>query len=135
MREIKFRAWDKSSKVIREVSNINWFDELVYLDEKTSGEGVRRSLDDVDLMQFTGLLDKNGIEIYEGDILRCSRDYWDKTRNLVVEWHTDCWSLLNTDDPVGSEVMNHNSSFNVPEYEREVIGNIYENPELLEDKS
>jgi uncharacterized phage protein (TIGR01671 family) len=69
-REIKFRAWDKIDKIMRQVTCYNLYDEYVRLDEDNSGNSITRKIDDVILMQFTGLLDKNGKEIYEGDIVR-----------------------------------------------------------------
>lgn len=131
MREIKFRAWDtKNKEMVNDIWIAPHYGWLVMTDNDAMAERERPERNQWELMQFTGLYDKNGKEIYEGDILKCERDYWETPRNLVVEWNEDCWSLLKTDDPVDSEVLNHNSSFNVPEYQREVIGNIYENPEL-----
>jgi len=120
MREIKFKFWNKE---------VNRFENDHLLSRGVYQNPFERS--DLIACQFTGLYDCKGVPIYEGDILRCERDYWDSHRNLVVEWHTDCWSLLKVEDPVDSEVMRHDSSFDVPEYQREIIGNIYENPELL----
>ena len=131
MREIRFRVWDKKEKTMNYSAEGRIVDgRLIAFDLMIEW---RRNIysSEWELMQFTGLLDKNGKEIFEGDILKCERDYWETPRNLVVEWNEDCWALLKTDDPVDSEVLNHNSSFNVPEYYREVIGNIYENPELV----
>lgn len=64
MREIKFRAWEKNLKEIIPVNNINFERELI------NAESAWRMFNEIELMQFTGLTDKNDVEIYEGDILR-----------------------------------------------------------------
>ena len=69
----------------------------------------------VELMQFTGLLDKNGKEIYEGDILKYRGKLSFNDPPFVVEWQND--------DARWTEFYPSNNF--------EVIGNIYENPELL----
>nr|DAL75047.1 MAG TPA: YopX protein [Caudoviricetes sp.] len=113
----KFRAWDKEENKM-----INWGDLGFF---KNKNDEDLRVLDltyfppkfkNVKLMQSTGLKDINGTEIYEGDILKTS------IKNLVVEWVPKgaCWGI-------GCHYLFHY-------YETsEVIGNIYENPELLED--
>lgn len=72
-------------------------------------------------MQFTGLTDKNGKEIYEGDILRISKDLIEE-----VEW-IDENNWLGAKCPVNGWV-NHGSIYGE---DPEIIGNIYENPNLL----
>jgi uncharacterized phage protein (TIGR01671 family) len=79
MNTIKFRAWDKIDKKIKEVSCINWFDELVTMDEHPNGEYIIRNMSEVELMQYVGLIDKNGNPIFEGDTV--------KTNAKV---HSDC---------------------------------------------
>jgi uncharacterized phage protein (TIGR01671 family) len=81
---------------------------------------------DHELMQFTGLLDKNGKEIYEGDIVICINGH-----EGVVEWEkSDCCfnvtGYYNASNDYPSMAFMEGQPF-------EVIGNIYENPELLED--
>jgi len=73
------------------------------------------------LMQFTGLTDKNGKEIYEGDIVR----RWRSPVPKVVEWKTDRWVYT------GFNVSSNSKYGNT----LEVIGNIYQNPELLNPAS
>jgi len=107
-REIKFRAWDKESKKMWEVSAWHSTGGVHVRDSRlllTAGEYV--------LMQYTGLKDKNGKEIYEGDIF----NHPDFDEPTVVEYEPSSepypWSYWH--DPEESEI----------------IGNIYENKELL----
>lgn len=108
MRTIKFRAWDNSHSEMIDYSevrsNFGW-----YLDD-----------DDITLMQFTGLLDKNGKEIYEGDIL----GYWGKAAWLVgfVEGRF-CFIYEDGRKAFGLTKSSLQG--------KEIIGNIYQNPELL----
>jgi uncharacterized phage protein (TIGR01671 family) len=119
MREIKFRAWNISKKEMFYyglsnhgdfLPNINIYGKLTFLGTDYNDECY--------LMQYTGLKDKNGKEIYEGDILRVegadnpiNKVYWGE-----LGWELDRITL-----------------FTAREYRKEVIGNIYENPELLKE--
>lgn len=131
-REIKFRAWDKADKVMREVygllypkiSNHGNRDKFMVNMHCSDYEGSKaiilsdfeRPLDEVELMQFTGLLDKNGKEIYEGDIIETRVSGKSGSAIKAVIWNTKYCGFNIKDDE---------------ELEREIIGNIYENPELL----
>ena len=112
-REIKFRAWDKKEKKMI-------FDGLE--DETIFSFPYRDLSNNLILMQFTGLLDKNGKEIYEGDIVNYDNKSFHNGLNGLVEW-------------VGSGfyIAKHIPIFKIVEKFKdfEVIGNIYENPELL----
>jgi hypothetical protein len=123
MKEIKFRNWDKETKEMMYPSD----DWGVGSDGSPLffGEGGESGMDSwTVLMQYTGLKDKNGVEIYEGDILRVDwRDSRYPVHNIgPVEWDEDgaCWQLGEGGSPKIDA-----------KYNMEVIGNIYENPELL----
>jgi len=126
MREIKFRAWDKRNK--RMECNATIEGGLAYFEDRNETRGKRVSNL---IMQYTGLKDKNGNEIYEGDIVNALG-----VANMPYpEW------VYNP----GGEVKFGNGKYyirrerpyicqDLSEYlERnlEVIGNIWENPELL----
>lgn len=147
-REIKFRAWNKANKFMDTVWLIDWeHGQLAHRAHSVS------QLENCILMQYTGLKDKNGKEIYEGDIIKYSfRDVGDtNTRVLEIfndsvnfkmrEIFRDYW--LEKVDGVLELKHGHLTKYrdetqylmgiSVPEiYSYEVIGNIYENPELLE---
>lgn len=78
--------------------------------------------------EFTGLKDKNGREIYEGDILLFNNSINDGKWKCVVEYREGSFVCVYQND----KVYNHFDSWNVPKVTWEVIGNIYGNPELLE---
>lgn len=115
MREIKFRAWREDQKVMRTGIDI-WNCFLLQFEFKTT-EGFN-------FMQYTGLKDKNGKEIYEEDILTT-----DNNRIGLVIWFPNHFG-------VGFSIMEYDG---IVDYDNQweefkVIGNIYENPELLEKK-
>lgn len=89
------------------------------------------------LSEFTGLLDKQGVEIYDGDIVRkLSGDY--KLGKVVFEFGMFCFESIGCGIYAGSNAFLHIHSLHYKEYNSnnnyELIGNIYENPELLESK-
>lgn len=112
-RTIKFRAWDKERNVMLPDSEITRDTNGVW---EIWDENDNSKDDNFVLMQFTGLLDKKGKEIYEGDIITKKYEYCEYPRTLEVKW----------DDYGGfAELYCAN--------EIEVIGNIYEHENLLKN--
>ena len=105
MRKIKFRAWDKINKMWLKRFNVN----LLNIGD----------LSNVEIMQYTGLKDIAGDEIYEGDIVKDVSDgilgYIEYSDGGFVVIYDDIAEKLNTDESAYLEV----------------VGNIFENPELL----
>jgi uncharacterized phage protein (TIGR01671 family) len=140
IRDIKFRAWDDEKKqwlLGYEYSNLGGFSlfgECMLLGEWShilnayilNPEAYQHCEKDLRVMQFTGLHDKNGKEIYEGDIIRCRfidssdghcHDIYFHNGDFRIRWTMFRLSEL-------FDFMEDKESL-------EVIGNIYENPELL----
>lgn len=119
----RFRAWDKEFNLMSMVTRLDYWSEIV---EMSDGELYIQKLDKIELMQSTGLKDKNGKEIFEGDIV----DY--KGRKAVVKWHGSYASFIYR---FVDELKERNSEWHplfLAYYHFEVIGNIYENKELLD---
>ena len=124
----KFRAWKKAGEELGRVGRI-----IFELDGSVShvlfkGEFLdfNVSINEIILMQSTGLCDKNGKEIFEGDIV----DY--KGRKAVVKWHGSYASFIYRFVDELQERFSEWHPLFLAYYHFEVIGNIYENPELLE---
>lgn len=126
MREIKFRAWDKTSKIMVDVINLdlqggNFITTMITPGKPT--EQWTNTNDMLELMQYTGLKDKNGKEIYEGDVLKqgeklapCYVDFYlNKAQYRLAR--KNLWAGLAFTEKSTAKI--------------EVIGNLYENPELL----
>lgn len=127
----RYRAWMKSLKWMCDVTNISFDSKFVDICQQGDTERYTEmsvEFDEITLMQSTGLVDKNGKEIFEGDIL----DY--KGRKAFVRWHGSYASFIYR---FVDELQKRNTEWK-PLYlaymKCEIIGNIYENPELLEDK-
>lgn len=111
MRELKFRVWNKRAKV---------YDEYFELSPKWTQNGDQIIYNKAFIIeQYTGLEDKNGKEIYEGDIVKYV--FGNKPIRFDVGRY---WLGETLDDLFGAELR----------YDLEVIGNIHENPELLKEE-
>lgn len=125
-REIKFRAWSKKKNTMYYSIAVSPSDKR-FLEWSIGGEGItiRADSKEFEITQYTGINDKNGIEIYEGDIVKAFDIYGDYTG--VIEWWRDRWTL--TYEGIDGETKQYQSLMTVRN--SEIIGNIYENPELL----
>lgn len=134
----KFRVYDKWDKVMKYVESIEWnretkFDELDLIGTVDSTDENFTEFKHPDwfiLMQSTGLYDKNDVEIYEGDILKVRDSY---LALYVVEWYRDkfMWVLRYQKDK--NQYFPFYGITNTFFEDLEMLGNIYEKPELLED--
>lgn len=122
MREVKFRAFIKQLKMVVPVTDLYFECKEIECD-LTSGKGETSvfSINEIELMQYTCLKDKNGKEIFEGDVVITDEaDGLDQIIYYKGAFYIESLSNRNFGDELLSDLI------------VEVIGNIYENPELLE---
>ena len=145
MREVKFRAWDKMQKELVKVNaialNANCFDTKSYLHGSQphlyDEDGVLHLLEDCELLQFTGLYDKNGQEIYEGDIVKGKaikvRGGFSYLGKIIFYNQSNIHGYF-IEDKNGAawRLEQAQAIVSLDRITGEVIGNIYENPDLLE---
>ena len=152
MREIKFRAWDKTGKGMGKVNYIKYSDvqynqisARFKQKEKTVDDwfiyGDENGCDNIILMQYTGLKDRNGKEIYEGDIIRFTWEEdscWGKqgTYTAYIRFNRGTFEvvyigkkyLIEDGNQTGSDGLNYFMDWSE---DVEVVGDIYTTPELL----
>lgn len=151
---LKFRAWMKSLKWMCEVTNISFDCEFVDICQKGDTERYTEmsvEFDFIELMQSTGLKDKNGQEIFEGDILKFNDEWNEYCHEGYVDGSVEgvnyveavkgeaCFEFGKTRYPESSlfirmedEHLSFAELVKDKDFEFEIIGNIYENRELLE---
>ena len=131
----KFRAWLKSLKWMCDVTNISFDSKFVDICQQGDTERYTEmsvEFDEITLMQSTGLFDENGGEIFEGDIVQFE-DCYVVSDSLyintgIIEWCQGGFHVTNRDSVLMEDLLDGDS------LDVTIIGNIYENPELLEDK-
>lgn len=122
---IKFRAWDKELQTMLDVSLIDFKKRVLVGEHWKFGETNFMSFDDIKLMQSTGLKDKNGKEVFIGDIIKCTRGCPHEVY-LVKEYGGTYIGGM-----PAIYLKGIREGYAWTEHE-EILGNIYENPELLE---
>ena len=146
MREIKFKAWNKEEKFMFDVFgfDVNVVRGWLRTDKEKIKNAIPPHRRDCVLMQYTGLKDKNGREIYEGDILRFDdtgeegyeyKEGIDFVNVATVVWKSGRFELDkfgNTNSAVVEEMNGCHEDFFLNFERSEVIGNIHEHPSLLE---
>ena len=123
MREIKFRAWHKEEKIMGEVLGIDILHKEIFFSNENVDCYEHKDVKDIELMEYTELKDKNNKEIYEGDIVTLHNGKY------KVIFNTEEARFVLRDDEFEMNIpfTNNNNK------RMEVIGNIYENSELMED--
>ena len=130
MRDIEFRAWLKNSNKMVEVKEIIFYPEkqIAYDAKYRNGKSLPfhylnyKLFDEIELMQYTGLKDKNGVKIFEGDIVE-----FDGDEIGVIKYTDGCFEIE-------ADGFTETFYYNRYGYEVEVIGNIYEDKELLKNE-
>ena len=121
----KFRAWDKEDEVMCEVDVIGFSEGAVTI----SNENVKYyhlGINEVELMQSTGLKDKNGLEIYEGDVIT---EEIGEGEYLFAE-------VIYKDGCFLGKERNFEPEYPISDFVKgKVIGNIYQNPELIKNET
>jgi len=155
-REIKFRVFDKRLRMMSIVSIIEWdkinpeipiyirgrlishiapdlLKQNFYQEWQTGGETETLEaikVEDCVLMQFTGLKDKNGKEIWEGDIVQMPTQWWHEGVDIRIKREYRPKKNELVEAPIGNNLFCA-GDWSVNRDECEVIGNLYENPDLM----
>lgn len=149
----KYRVWDKELQTMLDVSLIDFKKGVLVGEHWEFGETNSMSFDEIVLMQSTGLFDRNGKEIFEGDILKFNDEWAEYCHEGYVDGSVEginfvevvrgeaCFEFGKTRYPESSlfirmedERLTFAELIKSRDFEFEIIGNIYENQEILKEK-
>lgn len=122
MKNLKLRAWDKQFGIMSVVTRLDYWSDVV---EMSDGELYIQKLDKVELMCSTGLFDKKGAEIFEGDILADLSESGDELVYLYVIYKDGKFMAVENEKHGYSADLIDCTTYH------SVVGNIYENAKLL----
>lgn len=127
----RFRVWHNELGRMMSIKNM-WFQdsriEELELNDAVMNDHITAYPDEIELMQSTGLKDKNGKEIFEGDVVRQVRTQPTTENEVIIGVVTmieGAWLIMNDNEQLASKLWSETD-------ENEIIGNIYENKELLD---
>lgn len=126
----KFRVWDKGTELMNDVTVVDLENEEIYYHHWRYGHSEAIPFSDVELLQSTGLFDKNGVDIYIGDILE-----WEMV--MGHGWYENGKDVVIYDEKelrIKMSKRNNDTLNRVVAIGCEVVGNIYEHPHLLEEE-
>ena len=126
MRKIKFRAWHKEEKIIGEVLGIDILHKEIFFSNEDVDCYEHTDFKDIELMQYTGLKDKNNKEVYEGDIVKLRANHGIGVIKYYDEWGAFVVEYIKP-RPLTVLGMNYYKE------DIEILGNIYKNPELIKE--
>ena len=151
MREIKFRAWHKEKKIIGEVLGIDILHKEIFFSNEDVDCYEHVDFKNIELMQYTGMKDVTEKEIYEGDVVKLvhtgieiSADRLEDLKRFVgiIKYENGIFKIVRTEKSLIESKYFEMEQKKVSEifiysklYDLEVIGNIFENKELLEIKN
>lgn len=124
MTELKFKAFFKVDGQIYEVTSVDFLNKEATLWDEETAVNFEASFEDIELLQYTGVNDKNGKEIYTGFFVKWGL----RTYKICFDcgFYMHDLSRINPEYPITKEFKKASDEF-------EIVGNIYENPEILKD--